>query len=99
MFFCNRLRIVVLFLLLQLFAEQFLFLENKCPEVPITDAFCHFLAWGTLSDWDASSAQNLFPDVLSDPEYQKYIEQFKFFPSPDLGFVTDIGEQVPALSA
>jgi len=37
--------------------------------------------------------------VLSDPEYQKYIEQFKFFPSPDLGFVTDIGEQVPALSA
>ena len=78
---------------------QFLFLENKCPEVPITDAFCHFLAWGTLSDWDASSAQNLFPDVLSDPEYQKYIDQFKFFPSPDLGFVTDIGERVPALSA
>ena len=76
---------------------QFLFMESKCPELKLLDAACYFFLHHNLADWDPRKAQVSFPEVLECPGYQMFIERFKFFPSPDLGFVTEVKEPVPSI--
>lgn len=46
-------------------AGQFIFLESLCPEIPVIDAFCHFIVHGNLENWKPHASGLSLEKIMS----------------------------------
>jgi hypothetical protein len=52
-------------------AGQFLFMEDRCPDLPLVDAMCHFLVNRSLDAWDPIAATLSLHDLERNPRVRE----------------------------
>lgn len=77
---------------------QFLFLEERCPELRLADAFCHFLVNGNLLAWQPELADVTVSGIEASDGFKSLVDRYRMYPSPNLGYVTKVSEKVPSIS-